>query len=154
MTDKETLKQLFEEEGKVRDAIREISTLLLDLSDFSLAKSALELAKVQVLGKRIRDVCDRITDDVHQARKKLGDLMLHHTHVNFKKADKALHDMEKDLSLAHGNLETIGKISESFYESKNRNAAFENLNKAYSSLIQNISSLMIDASTVKEIEFD
>jgi len=146
------LEQLFEAEEKIQQAIREISTLLLDLSDFTLAKSVLELAKVQVLGKRIRDVCDRISDDIHQARKKLGDLMVHHTHVKFKDADKALHDMEKELSLAHGSLETIGHVAETFYESKNRRAAFDNLNKAFSSLIHNITSLLVDASRVKELK--
>ncbi len=147
----EILKQLFEEEDKIHSSVRQIGELLLELSDFSLAKSALELAKVQVIGKRLRNVCDEISDHVHHARKKLGSLMLHHTHVQFKKADKSLHDMERELSLIHGNLETIGSIAESFFESTDRKAAFANLNSAYNSLVQNVMSLLVDESSVKKV---
>ena len=137
------LKQLFEEEEKIQKSVREIAQGLLDLSDFTVAKSPLELASAEIVGKRIRRACDFISDDVHIARQKLGDLMTQDTSVKFKKATRALHEMENELSLIHGDLEAIGKIAEDFYRSKNRNAAFDNLNRHYSELVKHVSSLLV-----------
>lgn len=145
------LVSLFQEEEKIQQAVREISQGLLDLSDYMLAKSAIELAESEVVGKRIRSACDRISDEVHVARKKLGALLTDSTKVKFKKAEKPLHEMENELSLIHGDLETIGQIAERFYELENRKAAFENLNKHYSELIQHVTSLLIEESNLKQL---
>ena len=144
------LAKLFEEEEKIQQAVREISQGVLDMSDYTLAKSAVELAEAEVVGKRIRNACDSINDEVHIARKKLGALMTHTTKVKFKKAERPLHEMENELSLIHGDIEAIGRIAEDFYEAGNRKAAFENLNKHYSELIQHVTSLMIEESELKK----
>ena len=136
------LASLFQEEEKIQQAVREISQGLLDLSDYMLAKGAIELAESEVVGKQIRNACDKINDEVHIARKKLGVLLTDSTKVRFKKAEKPLCEMENELSLIHGDLETIGQIAEKFYELEDRKAAFENLNKHYSELIQHVTSLM------------
>jgi hypothetical protein len=145
------LDRLFEEEEKIQESVREISQGLLDLSDYSLAKSAVDLAEAQVVGKRIRNACDKISEQVHVARKKLGALLTNSTKVKFKKAEKPLHEMENELSLIHGDLEAIGQIAEDFYGAKNRKAAFENLNRHYSELIQHVTSLMIEESNLKQL---
>ncbi len=142
---------LFQEEEKIQQAVREISQGLLDLSDYMLAKSAIELAESEVVGKQIRNACDKINEEVHVARKKLGVLLTDSTKVRFKKAEKPLHEMENELSLIHGDLETIGQIAERFYELENRKAAFENLNKHYSELIQHVTSLLIEESNLKQL---
>ncbi|VVB81308.1 Uncharacterised protein [uncultured archaeon] len=145
------LKQLFDEEEKIQRSVREISQGVLDLSDYALAKSPIELAEAEVVGKRIRRACDVISDEVHRARQKLGDLMTHATKVKFKKSGRELHDMENELSLIHGDLEAIGRIAEEFYKTENRKASFANINRHYSELMQHITSLMISESNLKEL---
>jgi len=148
MTD---LDKLFEEEEKIQHAISEIAQGILDLSDYSLAKSAIELAEVEVVGKRIRKACDAINDEVHHARKRLGVLLTEDTKVKFKKVEIPLNEMENELSLIHGDVEAIGKIAEKFYGAKDRKAAFSNLNKHYSELVQHVTALMVEESKVKQI---
>ena len=145
------LAKLFQEEEKIQLAVREISQGLLDLSDYSLAKGAIELAESEVVGKRIRNACDKINEEVHIARKKLGALLTNSTKVKFKKSERPLHEMENELSLIHGDLEAIGQIAERFHEAENRKAAFENLNKHYSELIQHVTSLMIEEANLKQL---
>ncbi len=145
------LEALFEEEEKIEQAVREISQGVLDLSDYSLAKSAIELAEMEIVGKRIRNACDKINDEVHIAMKKLGALLTHTTTVTFKKSARQLHEMENELSLVHGDLEAIGRIAEDFYEAKDRKAAFQNLNKHYAELVEHVTSLMIEESNVKQL---
>ena len=145
------LDKLFEEEEKIEQSVREISQGLLDLSDYSVSKSVIELAELEVVGKKIRNACDRINEEVHVARKKLGLLMGNSTKVNFKKAERPLHEMENELSLIHGDLEVIGQVAESFHQAKNRKAAFENLNKHYSELVQHVTSLMVEESNLKQL---
>lgn len=145
------LKQLFEEEEKIEKSVREISKGVLDLSDYSLAKSPIELAEAEVLGKRIRRACDMISDEVHRARQKLGALMMHTTKVKFKKSNRELHDMENELSLIHGDLEAIGSLAEEFYEAKDRKVLFANINRHYSGLMQHVMSLMVSEANLKEL---
>lgn len=145
------LDKLFEEEEKIQASIRVISQGLLDLSDYSVVKSPIELAEAEIVGKKIRNECDKISEDVHLARQKLGDFMTHTTKIKFKKSERSLHEMENELSLIHGDLDSIGRIAEAFYKSENRRAAFENLNKHYSELIQHVTSLMLEESNLKEL---
>ena len=145
------LKQLFEEEEKIQKALFEISQAMLDLSDYTIAKSPIELAEAEVVGKRMRNACDKISDEVHIARKKLGALMTDMTSVKFKKAERQLNEMENELALIHGDLEAIGGLAERFYEAKSRKGAFENLNRHYSELVQHVTSLMVTESEVKRI---
>lgn len=145
------LVKLFDEEEKIEKSVREISKGVLDLSDYSLAKSPIELAEAEVLGKRIRRACDMISDEVHRARQKLGDLMTHTTKVKFKKSGRELHDMENELSLIHGDLEAIGSIAEEFYQAEDRKASFANINRHYSELLQHVMSLMVSEANLKEL---
>jgi len=145
------LDKLFEEEEKIEQSVKEISQGLLDLSDYSLAKSAIELAESEVIGKKIRNACDKISEEVHIARKKLGSLFTDSTKVKFKKIERPLHEMEDELALIHGDLEAIGEIAEKFHEAKNRKAAFENLSKHYAELIQHITSLMCQKLELADI---
>ncbi len=145
------LDKLFEEEEKIEQAVREISQGVLDLSDYSLAKSAIELAEMEIVGKRIRNACDKINEEVHIARKKLGALLTHTTTVTFKKSARQLHEMENELSLIHGDLEAIGRIAEDFYGAKDREAAFQNLNKHYSEMVEHATSLMIEEANLKQL---
>ncbi len=145
------LDKLFEEEEKIQSAVHEISQGILDLSDYALAKSALELAETEIVGKKIRNACDKINEEVHIARKKLGALLTNTTKVKFKKGERPLHEMENELSLIHGDLEAIGKIAEEFYHAKDRKAAFENMNKHYSELVQHVTSLMLDEAELKKL---
>jgi len=145
------LAKLFEEEEKIEKSVREISKGVLDLSDYSLARSPIELAEAEVLGKRIRRACDVICDEVHRARQKLGALMTHTTAVSFKKSKRQLHEMENELSLIHGDLEAIGSIAEEFYQAEDRRASFENINSHYSELIQHVMSLMVSEANLKEL---
>ncbi len=145
------LDKLFEEEDKIQQAVLEISRGVLDLSDYSNAKSAVELAEAEIVGKRIRNACDKINEEVHIARKKLGSLLTNSTKVKFKKAERPLHEMEDELSLIHGDLEAIGKISEDFYHAEDRKAAFDNLNKHYSELVRHVTSLMVEESNLKQL---
>ena len=145
------LAKLFEEEEKIEKSVREISQGVLDLSDYSLARSPIELAEAEIVGKKIRNSCDKISEEVHLARQKLGDFMTHTTKVKFKKGERSLHEMENELSLIHGDLDAIGRIAEDFYKSENRKAAFENLNSHYSELIQHVTSLMLEEANIKEI---
>ncbi len=145
------LAKLFEEEEKIQQSVREISQGLLDLSDYSLSKSAIELAESEVVGKRIRNACDKISEEVHIARKKLGALLTNSTKVKFKKSERPLHEMENELSLIHGDLEAIGSIAERFFEAKDRKAAFDNLNQHYSELVEHVTSLMVSEAKMKQI---
>ncbi|MBI4145821.1 hypothetical protein HY489_00620 [Candidatus Woesearchaeota archaeon] len=142
------LTKLFEEEDKVVASIREISQSLLDLSDFTLAKSAVELAKAEVVGKRLRNACDLINEELHGARKKLGVLLSSAKKVKFKGRDRLLHEMEDELSLIHGDVEAIGTIAESFYKAESREIAFENMNKHYAELMQHVLDLMGEESSL------
>lgn len=145
------LDKLFEEEEKIQREVQQISHGIIDLSDYLLAKSALELAELELVGKRIRNSCDKINDGVHIARNKLNSLMTHTTTVKFKKVGRSLHDMENELSLIHGDLEAIGKIAEGFYEANDRKAAFDNLNKHYSELVKHVTSLMVEEAELKKL---
>ncbi|MBW2969911.1 hypothetical protein KY309_02315 [Candidatus Woesearchaeota archaeon] len=145
------LDKLFEEEEKIQKSVREISVGLLEMSDFVLAKSPVELASAEIVGKRIRRACDMINDEVHIARKKIGVLLTHKSKVKFKKAVRSLHEMEDELSLIHGDIDAIGDIAESFYESKDRKTAFENLNRHYSELVGHVTSLIIDEENLKSL---
>lgn len=136
------LAKLFEEEEKIQKSVREISIGLLELSDFVLAKSPVELASAEIIGKRIRRACDMINDEVHVARKKLGVLLTHKSKVKFKKTIRSLHEMEDELSLIHGDIDAIGDVAENFYASEDRKVAFENLNRHYSELVSHVTSLM------------
>src|SRR3990172_3097944 len=146
------LAKLFEEEEKIQQSVREISQGLLDLSDYTLAKSVIDLAESEVVGKRIRNACDKINEEVHIARKKLGALLTNSTKVKFKKAERPLHEMENELSLIHGDLEAIGQIAEKFHEAESRKAAFENMNKHYSELVKHVTSLMCQKLEVEKIQ--
>ena len=145
------LDRLFDEEEKIQNAVRDISQGLIDLSDYSIAKSALELAESEIVGKRIRSACDTINDQVHIAKKRLGILFTSTRKVKFKHGEKALHEMEDDLSLIHGDVETIGKIAECFFEAKDRSAAFDNMTKHYSELVDHVTRLMIEGKELKKL---
>ena len=145
------LDKLFAEEEKIQQSIREISQGMLDLSDYTIAKSVIELAEAEIVGKRIRNACDKINDEVHSARKTLGAFMTHTTSVTFKKGKRSLHEMENELSLIHGDVEAIGTIAENFYDAKDRKAAFENLNKHYTELVEHVTSLMVEEAELKKI---
>lgn len=136
------LDALFREEKKIAAHVREIAEALLELSEFVNAKGALDLAGAEVLGRRVRRACDGINDEVHEARKALGVLMLEKKMVSFKKAEKPLHEMENDLSLVHGDIDAIGRIAEGFYEAPDREAAFENLNSHYRELVRHVQALL------------
>jgi hypothetical protein len=140
---------LFAEEDRIREAVKEISHGILDISDYVLSKSPIELAEAEVVGKNIRKSCDKINDVVHLARSALGNLMTHATKVNFKGKERPLHEMENELSLIHGDLESIGSIAERFFEAKDRRAAFDNLNQHYSELVEHVTSLMVSEANLK-----
>jgi phosphate uptake regulator len=145
------LDALFEEEGKIQQDVREISQGVLDLSDYVLAKSALELGESQIVGRKIREVCDRVGEHVHIAKRKLAALMSNHVNVKFKKAERELHEMSNELALIHGDLEIIGTLAEGFYAAKKRDAAFENINKHYSQLMRHLTSLMMEEANLKQL---
>ncbi|GEM_PF-3515004 len=145
------LNQLFEREEKIQETVREISHGLLDLSDYSIIRSPIELAEAEIVGKKIRNACDKVSEDVHLARQKLGDFMTHNTKIKFKKGERYLHEMENELSLIHGDLDAIGRIAENFYKSDNRAAAFENLNTHYSELVKHVTSLIVEESNLKQL---
>ena len=149
--EKNKLKQLFAEEEKVSKAIEQVAEVLIGMSEFVIAKSAMELAQVEVLGKRLQEICDSIKDEVHEAKKTLGSLMMDHTHAEFKGADKSLHDMEHVLALIHSDLSRLGDIGLKFPQSFHKEAAFENLNKAYRTLTENVRQLIVDESPIKKI---
>lgn len=140
---------LFAEEERIQQAIREISQGMLDISDYVLSKSPIELAEAEVVGKNIRKSCDKINDLVHLARNTLGKLFTHSTKVKFKGKERPLHEMENELSLIHGDLESIGSIAERFFEAKDRRAAFDNLNQHYSELVEHVTSLMVSEAKLK-----
>jgi len=140
---------LFAEEERIQLAVREISQGILDMSDYVLAKSPIELAEAEVVGKNIRKSCDKINDDVHLARNTLGNLFTHATKITFKGKERPLHEMENELSLIHGDLEAIGSIAEKFFEAKDRKAAFDNLNQHYSELVEHVTSLMVSEAKLK-----
>lgn len=143
------LDRLFEDEEKIQLAVREISQGILDLSDYSNAKNALELAEAEIIGKRVRNACDKINDEVHVARKRLGILFTQSIKVKFKKIERLLHEMENELSLIHGDLEVIGSIAENFYHAESRKAAFDNINQHYSELVRHVTSLVVDEAKLK-----
>ncbi len=140
---------LFAEEEGIQKSVKEISQGILDMSDFVLSKSPIELAEAEVVGKRVRNACDKINDQVHLARNTLGKLMTHASKVNFKGSSRSLSEMENELSLIHGDLEVIGSIAERFFEAKDRKIAFENLNQHYSELVEHVTSLMVSESNLK-----
>lgn len=140
---------LFAEEERIQQAVREISQGVLDISDYVLAKGPIELAEAEVVGKNIRKSCDKINDVVHLARNTLGNLFTHTTKVKFKGKERPLHEMENELSLIHGDLESIGSIAERFFEAKDRGAAFDNLNQHYSELVEHVTSLMVSEAKLK-----
>ncbi|MEM3154255.1 MAG: hypothetical protein QW165_01670 [Candidatus Woesearchaeota archaeon] len=143
------LKKLFDEENAIQEAVKRISHGVLDLSDYVLSKSAIELAEAQVVGKNVRKACDDINEHVHKARKVLGALLTDAVRVQFKGKERALHEIENELSLIHGDLEAIGSIAERFYDAKDRKAAFENLNQHYSELVRHLTSLMLEEASLK-----
>ena len=145
------LDKLFEEEEKIQASVLEISQGLLDLSDYSNAKSAVDLAEAEVVGKRIRNACDKINGEVHHAKQRLGALLTNTTKVKFKKGERKLHEMENELSMIHGDVEAIGTIAEGFYDAKDRKAAFDNLNQHYSELVKHVTSLMVEESELKKL---
>jgi hypothetical protein len=138
------LEKLFQEERKISDAVRQIGALVLELSDFTTAKSPLELAHSQIIGKKMRQECDKINEEIHIARKLIGRLMTEKTKVKFKKQERELHELENDLALMHGDVQTLGSLAEHFFEAKDRKAAFQNLNKAYSELMGHVLALVVE----------
>ena len=146
-----SVEKLFEEEEKVIESVREISQGILDLSEFANAKSPVELAECEIVGKRMRNACDKINDEIHKARKVLGILMLHKEAVVFKRGARSLREMEDELSLIHGDVESIGVVAENFFEASDRKIAFENLNKQYGSLMEHVMSLLSSESKMREL---
>jgi len=144
------LEQLFEQEELIQKSIKDIAQGILDLSDFVTAKGPLELANAQIVGKRMRRSCDIISDEVHLARKKLGILMLETKSVVFKKSKRALTEMENELSLIHGDVDAIGKISEEFYGAIDRKSAFANVSRHYEELVEHAMSLMVVEGNLKK----
>ena len=140
---------LFAEEERIQKSVQEISQGLLDISDYVLSKSPVELAEAEIVGKRIRNSCDKINEQVHLARKTLGTLMTQASKVNFKNSSRSLSEMENELSLIHGDLEAIGSIAERFFEAKDRKIAFDNLNQHYSELVEHVTSLTVSKSSLK-----
>ncbi len=140
------LKKLFEEEERINRAVRVISSGILDLSDYSVASGAIELAEVEVIGKRICEACSEISKEINFARKTLGSFMTSTRVLRFKGFKRHLHEIEDELSLVHGDIDAIGRIAEKFHSAKNRSAAFDNLKRHYSGLVEHASSLLIDTS--------
>ena len=145
------LDKLFEEEEKIERAVVDISRGVLDLSDYVVAKSPLELAEAEIVGKRIRESCDSVNEEIHVARRKLGILLSHSSSVVFKKGKRFLHEMENELSLIHGDIEAIGTVAEHFFTSNNREVAFENLSMIQSNLVKHVTSLLGDESRLKKL---
>jgi len=143
------LGRLFAEEEKVAALVREVSQGLLDLDEFVLAKSPLELAKAEVIGRRIRRSCDQMNEHVHEAKKVIGALMLEKSAVRFRGAEKALHEMESELAQIHGDIESIGSLAESFYSAENREVVFQNLNAQYAQLMRHVMALMATEAVLK-----
>ena len=86
-----------------------------------------------------------------QMPKLLGLLLTHSKTVNFKKQVRSLNEMENELSLIHGDIAAIGCVAEGFFESLNREAAFENLSKHYGELVSNVESLMVEEAKLKKL---
>ncbi len=140
---------LFREEERIAKAVRQISTGLLELDDFIVARGPLELAKAEVSGKRIRRACDEINEEIHEAKKQIGVLMSGTKEVKLKGRKRLLHELEDTLALLHGDVETIGNLAESFYKTDNRRVLFENLNHQYSELMRHVMSLLSDQDMLK-----
>lgn len=138
------LSSLFSEEEKIARAVRQISTGILELDDFVLARGPLELAKAEVSGKRIRRACDEINEEIHLAKKQVGILMSSSKEVKLKGRKRFLHEVEDTLALLHGDVETIGELAESFYRADDRKVLFENLNHQYGELMRHVMSLLSD----------
>ncbi len=143
------LQKLFEEEQAIQQSVRKISEGVLELSDYSLAKSAIELAEAEVVGKSIRKACDEISEHVHKARKALGAFLTDTSKIKLKGKERPLHEVENELALIHGDLESIGSIAERFFEAKDRKIAFQNLNQHYSELMQHLTSLLLEEAALK-----
>lgn len=133
------MNDVLENETRLEKDVKEISKGLLDISDFTKARSPLELAEAEVVGKRIRAACDKIADEIHMAKKKLGIELLHSTK---SKKGRSLNELENLLSLIHGDVETIGNVAVNFISAPNREAAFENMNRHYAELVQHVMSLI------------
>jgi hypothetical protein len=146
------LDSLFDDEDNVRNSVNVISVGIIDLSDFSIVSSAVDLARAEIAGKRIRVACDALNEEVHSARKKLGILLSSKSSVKFKGAVRVLHEMEDELSLIHGDLEAIGTIAVNFFSSANRKVAFDNLNRHYSGLVKHVTSLLISELELKKLK--
>lgn len=143
------LQKLFEEEQAIQQSVRKISEGVLELSDYSLAKSAIELAEAEVVGKNIRKACDEVSEHVHKARKALGAFLTDASKINLKGKERPLHEVENELALIHGDLEAIGSIAERFFEVRDRKIAFQNLNQHYSELMQHLTSLLLKETELK-----
>ncbi|MGK5094629.1 hypothetical protein WDW89_21770, partial [Deltaproteobacteria bacterium TL4] len=134
---------LFEEEEKIREGVRSIAQGLLDVSDFVEAKGPVELAEAQVVGKRLRKVCDELLDELHKARKAVGLLLSHEKEGVIGGKTRQFSDIEDELSLIHGDVEAIAVIAENFYQSRNRSIAFNNLNRHYRDLVTHVTSVLV-----------
>ncbi|PIN76184.1 hypothetical protein COV18_00620 [Candidatus Woesearchaeota archaeon CG10_big_fil_rev_8_21_14_0_10_37_12] len=146
-----TLSKLFEEEEIIRSHVKDIAQLILELSDFVVATRVLDLAQAEVLGKKVQNVCDKLNTHVHKARKLLGILMTKKTSVLFKGKQVLLPDIENDLSLIHGDVDSIGRIGLDFYKAENRGAAFENLERHYDDLVEHVTNLVVDDTELKDL---
>ena len=145
------LESLFTQEREILESICDIAQSIHEMSEYSVIKSPLELADAEIVGKRIRRACDKVNEQIHAARNKLGALLTHTTKVKLKKAERPVHEVENDLSLMHGDIEAIGRIAEDFFEAKDRKAAFYNMNKHYSELVDHVSSLMAEGPELKKL---
>ena len=143
MKGKSGLDNLFEEEELIHEGVRSIAQGLLDMSDFVTAKGPIELAEAQVVGKRLRRVCDDLLEELHKARKAVGSLLSHEKEGTLNGKKIKLYDVEDELSLIHGDVEAIAIIAENFYGSRDRVVAFGNLNKHYRDLVTHVTSVMV-----------
>ncbi|RMD57858.1 hypothetical protein D6825_02655 [Candidatus Woesearchaeota archaeon] len=145
------LSKLFRDERKVSELVRELAQGVLDLSDFVLAKSAVELAAAQVAGKRLADACTRVEDLIHEVKKDLGVLLLSYESVEFKGIERPLHEMEDSVSLIHGDLDALRVIAQNFHKAKDRKVAFANASKHYRALVKHIVRLLVEENELFEV---
>lgn len=143
MKGKSGLDTLFEEEEKIQQGVRSIAQSLLDMSDFVTAKGPIELAEAQVVGRRLKRVCDDLLEELHKARKAVGILLSHEKEGTLNGKKRHISDVEDELSLIHGDIEAIASIAENFYQSQNRKTAFENLNRHYGDLVAHVTQVMV-----------
>lgn len=137
-----TLKSLFKDEVTIAKDVREIAAQIVELSEFAEAKSPLELAHAEVVGKRIREACDRVNDEVHHARRQVGALLSEQESIVVRDTERALNDVFDELSVVHGSVEAIGRIAEGFFEARDREVAYRNLNRVYERLVRQVSVLL------------